>query len=319
MKKLFFAILIAGAAQLAFAQEYPTKPIRIIVPFSPGSTLDILPRLVAPHLTQALGQLVIIDNRAGAAGAIGTEAAAKATPDGYTFLMSAVGPQVHTPILYPKTPYHPVKDFAAVSQVATGPLSIVVSPSTPAKNMKELVALAKKQPGKLNFGSSGVGSVNHLLGEMVNLYAGTKIVHVPYKGNADAISNLLGGEVAMVMTGVPAVIPHAKAGKLRVVVITGRKRIPNMPEVQTMAEAGFPDAEIVIWYGLVAPAATPKKIIDRLNREVVKVMSRPDIRALFSKQGVDPEPDSPEEFAKIIRDDYARWTKVIHATGLKFD
>ncbi|OGA40840.1 MAG: hypothetical protein A3G24_28595 [Betaproteobacteria bacterium RIFCSPLOWO2_12_FULL_62_13] len=319
MKKLVLSLVIASATQLALAQEFPNKPIRIIVPFSPGSTLDILPRLLAPHLNQALGQPVIIENRAGAAGAIGTQAGAKATPDGYTLLMSAVGPQVHTPILYPKTPYHPVEDFAAVCQVATGPLSIVVRPSLPVHNLKELVAFAKKQPGKLNFGSSGVGSVNHLLGEMVNLYAGTKIVHVPYKGNADAISNLLGGEVAMVMTGVPAVIPHAKAGKLRVVVITGRKRIPSMPEVQTMAEAGLPEAEIVIWYGLVAPAATPKKIIDRLNREVVKVMSRPDIRALFSKQGVDPEPDSPEEFAKIIRDDYARWTKVIHATGLKFD
>ena len=319
MKKLVLSLVIASATQLALAQEFPNKPIRIIVPFSPGSTLDILPRLIAPHLIQALGQPVVIENRAGAGGAIGTNAGAKATPDGYTLLMSAVGPQVHTPILYPKTPYHPVEDFAAVCQVATGPLSIVVRPSLPVHNLKELVAFAKKQPGKLNFGSSGVGSVNHLLGEMVNLYAGTKIVHVPYKGNADAINSLLSGDVTMVMTGVPAVISLVQAGKLRVVVITGRKRIPSMPEVQTMAEAGLPEAEIVIWYGLVAPAATPKKIIDRLNREVVKVMSRPDIRALFSKQGVDPEPDSPEEFAKIIRDDYARWTKVIHATGLKFD
>ena len=319
MKRIFLALVIAGVMPLAFAQEYPSKPIRIIVPFSPGSTLDILPRLVAPHLHQALGQPVIIDNRAGAAGAIGTEAAAKATPDGYTFLMSAVGPQVHTPILYPKTPYHPVKDFAAVSQVATGPLSIVVSPSTPAKNMKELVALAKKQSGKLNFGSSGVGSVNHLLGEMVNLYAGTKIVHVPYKGNADAISSLLAGDVAMVMTGVPAVVSLVKAGKLRVVVITGRKRVPSMPEVQTMAEAGYPDAEIVVWYGMVAPAATPKPIINRLNRELVKVINMPDVSAMFTKQGVDPEPNSPEEFAKIIRDDYARWTKVIRSAGIKFD
>ena len=319
MKNFFLALVMAAAASLASAQQYPSKPIRVIVPFSPGSTLDILPRLIAPHLIQALGQPVVIENRAGAGGAIGTNAGAKATSDGYTLLMSAVGPQVHTPILYPKTPYHPVKDFAAVCQVATGPLSIVVNPSTPAKNMKELVALAKKQPGKLNFGSSGVGSVNHLLGEMVNLYAGTKIVHVPYKGNADAINSLLSGDVTMVMTGVPAVISLVQAGKLRVVVITGRKRIPNMPEVQTMAEAGFPDAEIVIWYGLVAPAATPKPIINRLNREVVKVMNMPDIRELFSKQGVDPEPNSPSEFAKIISDDYARWNKVIRAAGIKLD
>ena len=319
MKNFFLALVIAGATQLAYAQQYPNKPIRVIVPFSPGSTLDILPRLIAPQLIQALGQPVIIENRGGAGGAIGTDAGAKATPDGYTLLMSAVGPQVHTPILYPKTPYHPVKDFAAVCQVATGPLSIVVSPSTPAKNMQELVALAKKQPGKLNFGSSGVASVNHLLGEMVNLYAGTRIVHVPYKGNADAINSLLAGDVTMVMTGVPAVVTLVRAGKLRVVVITGRKRIPNMPEVQTMAEAGFPDAEIVIWYGLVAPAATPRPIINRLNREVVKVMNMTEIRELFSKQGVDPEPNSPAEFAKIISDDYARWSKVIRAAGIKLE
>ncbi len=319
MKNFFLALVIAGATQLAYAQQYPNKPIRVIVPFSPGSTLDILPRLIAPQLIQALGQPVIIENRGGAGGAIGTDAGAKATPDGYTLLMSAVGPQVHTPILYPKTPYHPVKDFAAVCQVATGPLSIVVNPSTPARNMKELVALAKQQPGKLNFGSSGVASVNHLLGEMVNLYAGTRIVHVPYKGNADAINSLLAGDVTMVMTGVPAVVTLVRAGKLRVVVITGRKRIPNMPEVQTMAEAGFPDAEIVIWYGLVAPAATPRPIINRLNREVVKVMNMTEIRELFSKQGVDPEPNSPAEFAKIISDDYARWSKVIRAAGIKLE
>ena len=319
MKNLFLALVFAGATQLAAAQDYPSKPIRIIVPFSPGSTLDILPRLIAPHLNQALGQPVIIENRAGAAGAIGTDAAAKATPDGYTLLMSALGPQVHTPILYPRTPYHPVKDFAAVCLVATGPLSIVVQPSLPVHNLKELIAYAKQRPGKLNFGSSGVGSVNHLLGEMVNLYAGTKIVHVPYKGNADAISNLLAGDVNMVMTGVPAVVSLVQAGKLRVIVITGSKRIPNMPEVQTMAEAGLPEAEIVVWYGLVAPAATPKPIIDRLNREVVKIMNMPDIRELFSKQGVDPETNSPEQFARMIRDDYARWTKVIRGAGIKLE
>ncbi len=319
MTRLLLALAIAGAAQLAFAQAYPSKPIRIIVPFSPGSTLDILPRLIAPHLIQALGQPVIIENRAGAAGAIGTQAGARATPDGYTLLMSALGPQIHTPILYPKTPYHPVKDFAAVSLVATGPVSIVVQPSLPVHNLKELIAYAKQRPGKLNFGSSGVGSIPHLLGEMVNLYAGTKIMHVPYKGNADAISSLLTGEVTMVMTAVPAVVSLVQAGRLRVIVITGPKRLPNMPEVPTIAEAGLPEAEILTWFGLVAPAATPRAIINRLNREVVKIMNMPDVRASFSMQGVDPEPNSPEEFAKMISDEYVRWTKVIRATGLKFD
>ncbi|MDO8595341.1 MAG: tripartite tricarboxylate transporter substrate-binding protein, partial [Sulfuricaulis sp.] len=184
---------------------------------------------------------------------------------------------------------------------------------------KELVDFAKKRPGQLNFGSTGVGSVNHLLGEMLNLYSGTKIVHVPYKGGADAISNLLAGEVAMVMTGVPPVIALAQAGKLRVIVTTGRQRMPNMPAVQTMAEAGLPNAEFVIWYGLVAPAATPKPIIGRLNGEIVKAMSLPDVRELYSKQGVDPTTNSPEQFAQLIRDEHARWTKVIRAAGIKLD
>lgn len=319
MKNLLLSLVIAGATQLASAQEYPGKPIRVIVPFSPGSAMDILVRLVAPKLHEAMGQPVIMDNRAGGGGRIGTEAGAKAAPDGYTLLMTALGPLVQTPILYPQTQYDPVKDFAAISQLATGPLVIVVHPSLPVKNVKELVDLAKRRPGQLNFGSTGVGSVNHLLGEMVNLLAGTNIVHVPYKGNAEAISNLLGGEVAMVMTGVPPVVAHAKAGKLRVIVTTGRQRMPNLPEVQTMAEAGLPDAEIVIWYGVVAPAATPKQIIGRLNREIVKAMNLPDVRERYSQQGVVPETNSPEQFAQLIRDDYARWTKVIRATGIKVE
>jgi len=319
VKNIFLCLVFAGAAQLASAQEYPGKPIRVIVPFSPGSAMDVLVRLVTPKLHEAMGQALIIDNRAGGGGRTGTEAGAKAVPDGYTLLMTALGPLLHTPILYPQTPFNPVKDFAPISLLATGPLVIVVHPSIPVKNVKELVDFAKKRPGQLNFGSTGVGSVNHLLGEMLNLYSGTRIVHVPYKGGADAISNLLAGEVAMVMTGVPPVIALAQAGKLRVIVTTGRQRMPNMPGVQTMAEAGLQNAEFVIWYGLVAPAATPKPIIGRLNGEIVKAMSLPDVRELYSKQGVDPTTNSPEQFAQLIRDEHARWTKVIRAAGIKLD
>jgi tripartite-type tricarboxylate transporter receptor subunit TctC len=304
---------------LAVAQEYPAKPIRVIVPFSPGSAMDVLVRLVTPRLHEAMGQPLIVDNRVGGGGRTGTEAGAKAVADGYTLLMTALGPLIHTPILYRQTQFDPVKDFAAISLLATGPLVIVVHPSIPARNVKELVDIAKKRPGQLNYGSTGVGSVNHLLGEMLNLYTGTNIVHVPYKGGGDAIANLLGGEVAMVMTGVPPVMALARSGKVRMIVTTGPKRMPSLPEVQTMAEAGLPNASFVIWYGLVAPEATPRNIIARLHREIVKAMAAPDLRERYAQQGVDPETNSPEQFAQIIRDDYARWTKIIRAANIKLD
>ena len=245
MKNFFLFLMIAGAAQFAAAQEYPSKPIRVIVPFSAGAPMDILVRLVAPKLYEAMGQPVIVDNRPGGGGWIGTEAATRAAPDGYTLLMSALGPLVQTPILHGKTLFNPAKDFAAIGQIATGPLVFVVHPSLPVKSVKELVDFAKKRPGQLNYGTGGVGDINHLLGEMFNLRTGTKLVHVPYKGGGDAISSLLGGEVEMVIIGIPPVIAHAKAGRLRVIVTSGRKRIPNLPEVPTMAETGLPYAVAV--------------------------------------------------------------------------
>jgi tripartite-type tricarboxylate transporter receptor subunit TctC len=313
----FWLLLIAGAMQLASAQEYPSKPIRLVVPFSAGSGMDVLGRPLARKLNEAMGQAVIADNRAGGAGRIGHEAVAKAAPDGYTLLLTALGPLIQTPILYPQTPYDPIRDFAPVGLFVTGPLVVVVHPSIPAKSLRELVELARRRPGQLNYGSTGVGSVNHLLGEMINLSAGTRIVHVPYKGAGDALIDLLGGQVEIVMAGVSPMIPYANAGRLRVIVTTGRQRIPNLPEVPTMAEAGFPDGEIVIWYGAVAPAATPRHIIGRLNSEIVKVMRLPEVREQYSKQSVVPETNSPEQYAQMIRDDYARWTKVIRATGIK--
>ena len=317
MKNLFLSLLIAGATQLAFAQEYPSKTIRFLIPFSPGSGLDILGRILTPRLNEAMGQPVIAENRAGGAGRIAHEAVARAAPDGYTLLLTAVGPMIHTPILYPQTPFDPLKDFAPISLFVTGPLVIVVHPSLPVKNMQELLAFAKARPGQLNYGSTGVGSVNHLLGEMINLSAGIKIVHVPYKGAGESLIDLIGGQVEIVMTGVSPVIPYAKAGRLRVIVTTGRQRMPALPEVPTMAEAGLPEAEIVIWYGAVAPAGTPRNIIGRLNSEIVKVMRLPEVREQYAKQSVVPETNSPEQFAQMIRDDYARWTKVIRAAGIK--
>ena len=319
LRPALIALLYAGIATAAHAQSYPTKVVRIIAPFGPGSTIDIFGRIIAPKLHEAMGQPVIVENRPGAGGMIGMDAAAKAAPDGHTLAIGALGPLAMNPVLYPKTPFDPVKDFAAVSLLATGPVVIVVHPSIPAKTVKDLVEIAKKRPGQLNFGSPGVGSSPHLTGELFKLLTGTHIVHVPYKGNAEAITDLIGGQVSIVFTGVPPVVPLAKAGKVRVIATTGKQRLASLPDVQTIAEAGLRGAEVLIWYGVVAPAATPKETIARLNREIVKVLSTPDVRERFSQQGADPESSTPEQFAQLIRDEVARWGKVIRSAGIKVE
>jgi tripartite-type tricarboxylate transporter receptor subunit TctC len=223
------------------------------------------------------------------------------------------------PALYAKTPFDPVKDFSAVSLLATGPVVIVVHPSIPAGTVKDLVELAKKRPGQLNFGSPGVGSSPHLTGELFKLITKTDIVHVPYKGNAEAITDLIGGQLSVVFTGVPPVIPLAKAGKVRVLATTGKQRLANLPDVPTIREAGIEGADVLIWYGVVAPAATPKDVVARLNREIVKIMALPDVREKFAQQGVDPASSTPEEFTQLIRDEVARWSKVIRGAGIKLE
>lgn len=316
---LIVATATATATQLANAQDFPSKPIRIIVPIPPGSTIDIIGRIIATTLTKAMGQQVVVDNRPGASGMIALTAAAKAPPDGYTLAIVALGQLVQTPaVLHPNVPFDPIKDFAAVSLLATGPVVMAAHPSLPVKNVTELVNLAKRRPGQLNFGSNGVGTANHVVAEMFKLLTNTEIVHVPYKGNVEAINGLIVGEVSIAFTGVPPVVGLAKAGRLRVLVTTGPRRIAIFPEVPTMAEVGLRDAETVFWYGATAPAATPRNIIALLNREIVKAMTLPEVRQVFSQQGLDPETNSPDEFAQLIRDDYARWTKIIRAAGIRF-
>jgi tripartite-type tricarboxylate transporter receptor subunit TctC len=312
-------LLLAGTPSLAFAQAYPVKPVRIVAPFGAGSTIDIIGRLIAPKLTEALGQPVIVENRPGAGGMIGMDAVAKSAPDGHTLIIGALGPLAMNPALYPKTPFDPVKDFAAVCLLATGPVVIAVHPSIPAQTVKDLVALAKKRPGQLNFGSPGVGSSPHLTGELFKLITKTDIVHVPYKGNAEAITDLIGGQLSIVFTGVPPVVPLAKAGKVRLLATTGKQRMPNLPDVPTIREAGIEGADVLIWYGVVAPAATPKDVVARLNREIVKIMNTPDVREKFSQQGVDPASSTPDEFAQMIRDEVIRWGKVIRSAGIKLE
>jgi len=317
------AVLCAAALAAATpvsAQTFPAgKPVRIIAPFGPGSTIDIMGRLLSPKLNESLGTPVIVENRPGAGGAIGMDAAAKAAPDGHTLAIGALGPLAMNPVLYPKTPFDPIKDFAAVSLLATGPVAIVVHPSIPAKTIKELVALAKAKPGQLNYGSPGVGSSPHLTGELFKLETGTNLVHVPYKGNAEALTDLIGGQVSIVFSGVPPVVPLVKAGKLRALATTGKTRNASLPDAPTIAEAGVRGAEVLIWYGVVAPAATPKDIIARLNRDIVKAMATPDLKEKFLQQGVDPETSTPEQFAQLIRDEHARWTKVIRTAGIRLD
>jgi tripartite-type tricarboxylate transporter receptor subunit TctC len=315
MLVMFACILVQSAS----GQSYPTKPVRIVVPFAPGSTIDIIGRIVAPKLTAALGQPVLVDNRPGGGGMVGMDAVAKAPPDGHTLVIGALGPLAMNPALYPKTPFDPLRDFAAVSLLATGPVAIAVHPSVPARNVKELVELAKRQPGKLNFGSPGVGTSPHLTGELLKMLTGTDIVHVPYKGNAEALTDLVSGRVSIVLTGVPPVVPLVKAGRVRLLATTGRQRTAQLPEVPTIVEAGVPGAQVLIWYGVVAPIATPKELVARLNREIVKIMQAPDIRDKFSQQGIEPETSTPEQFAQLIREEYARWTKVIGTAGIKLE
>lgn len=319
MKNALIALLCAGLATLAHAQGYPSKPVRIVAPFGAGSTIDIIGRLIVPKLTEALGQPVIVENRPGAGGMIGMDAVAKSAPDGHTLIIGALGPLAMNPALYPKTPFDPVKDFAAVCLLATGPVVIAVHPSIPAQTVKDLIDLAKKRPGQLNFGSPGVGSSPHLTGELFKLITKTDIVHVPYKGNAEAITDLIGGQLSIVFTGVPPVVPLAKAGKVRLLATTGKQRMPNLPEVPTIREAGIEGADVLIWYGVVAPAATPKDVVARLNREIVKIMNTPDVREKFSQQGVDPASSTPDEFAQMIRDEVTRWGKVIRSAGIKLE
>lgn len=313
------ATALLSAAPYAGAQTFPSKPVRILVGAPPGGSNDIFARAIGQRISPALGQPVVVDNRPGANQLIAADLCAKSPPDGHTLVIGALGPLAMNPALYAKTPFDPVKDFSAVSLLATGPVVIVVHPSIPAGTVKDLVELAKKRPGQLNFGSPGVGSSPHLTGELFKLITKTDIVHVPYKGNAEAITDLIGGQLSVVFTGVPPVIPLAKAGKVRVLATTGKQRLANLPDVPTIREAGIEGADVLIWYGVVAPAATPKDVVARLNREIVKIMALPDVREKFAQQGVDPASSTPEEFAQLIRDEVARWSKVIRGAGIKLE
>jgi tripartite-type tricarboxylate transporter receptor subunit TctC len=313
------AALLACVADGALAQGYPAKPIKIVVPFTPGGTTDVLARAVGQKLTANWGQPVVIDNRPGAGGNIGSEVVAKAAGDGYTLLMGTISTHGINPSLYTKLPFDAVKDFAPVSLVARVPNVLVLHPSVPANSVKELIALAKAKPGQLNFASSGNGTSIHLSGEMFKTMAGVQMSHIPYKGSAPALTDLLGGQVSLMFDNMPTALPHVKAGRLKALAVTTAKRSPALPELPTVAESGLPDFEATSWFGVLAPAATPKEIVNKLSGEIAKILKTPDVQAQLSGQGAEPVGSTAEEFATHIKSEMAKWAKVVKESGARID
>jgi tripartite-type tricarboxylate transporter receptor subunit TctC len=311
-------ILIAAAltAGGTLAQQYPSKPIRLIVPFTPGGSTDIVARVAGQKLGDALGAQVLIDNRPGAGGNIGVELAAKSAPDGYTLVMGHIGTFAVNPALYARLPYDPIRDFAPISLVAMVPNMLVVHPSLPVKSVRELIALSRSRPGQLNYGSSGAGGTPYLAVEYFKLLAKVDIAHIPYKGAAPMIIDLIGGQLSLTITGIPPLLPHVKAGKLRALAVATSKRLPLLPELPTIAEAALPGYEATSWYGVLAPAATPKEIITRINAEIVKGIARPDAAQRLAGEGAEPVTSTPEQFSTFIKSEIARWGKVIKAAGV---
>ena len=301
----------------ALAQTYPTKPIRLIVGFAPGGSTDIIARIMAQRMTEALAQQVVVDNRPAGGGLIAAQLVAQATPDGYTLIMGTSSTFGVNPSLYRNLSYDAVKDFAPIIFVSLAPNVLVVPPMVPVGSVQDLVALAKAKPGQLNFASSGKGGAAHVAGELFKLVAGIDIVHVPYKGTGQALSDLLGGQVQMSFTTVVAVLPHIKSARLKALGVTSPKRVQALPDVPTMAEANFPRVNATSWNGMLAPAGTSRAVIERLNREMQKILSAIEMREQLVRQGAQSMGGKPEEFAAFIKAEIAKWDKVVKAAGLR--
>ncbi|MGB3071690.1 MAG: tripartite tricarboxylate transporter substrate binding protein [Ottowia sp.] len=307
------------SARAEDAKAYPSKPIRLVVPFTPGGSTDILGRTIGLQLTQAWHQPVVIENVPGAGGSIGADKVAKAPADGYTLLMGHIGTLAVTPSLYAKLPYDPIKAFAAVAWVARVPNVLVVHPSVPAKTVQELVAYAKANPNKINYGSGGNGSAAHIATEYLKLQTGTQMQHVPYKGTAPAVTDLVAGQIRLMFTGVPAVMTQVKAGQLRAIAVSSPQRVKAVPELPTVAESGYPGFEADQWYGVVAPANTPKDVITKLNQQINLMLSSPEVGGRLASEGAEPTPNPPEVFAKLITSEIARWRTVIQQGKVKVE
>lgn len=311
-------LAVVSATKAADSAAYPSKPIRLIVPFAPAGSADALARTIQPPLSEALGHTLVIDNRPGASSTIGTDMAAKAAPDGYTLVMITTTHTVN-PSLIARLPFDTVKDFAAVSLVVSQPNILVVHPSVAAKSAQELVALAKSKPGAMNFASGGNGSSPHLSGELFNIVAGTRITHVPYKGSGPGVTDLLGGHVQMMFAGPLALEQHIKSGRLRPLAIADKRRSTILPDVPTMAEAGFPGVETGTWYGILAPARTPPAVVLHIQRTIVRILQAPDLKARILNQGVDIVASGPAEFEKFIIAEVAKWSRVVKAANVRAD
>jgi tripartite-type tricarboxylate transporter receptor subunit TctC len=320
--KTGLALLLTSAAMpMALAAEtaYPVKPVRMIAPYPPGGTSDIIARIAGQKLNEAWGQQIVVDNRAGANGGIGSELAAKSPADGYTLLVGNMTPIAANPSLYSKLGYDPLRDFAGVTLVAAGPNVLVVNPGLPVKSVQELVAYAKANPGKLNFGSGGAGSPAHLAGEMFKSLTGVAMTHVPYKGTVLSVNDLIAGQVQVVFSDAPPAVPHVKSGKLRALAVTGAKRTPLLPELPTVAEAGVAGFALDNWWGILVPAGTPKPIIARLNTEIVKAMQTIDVKDRFANLGVEAIWSTPAAFDDYIKTESAKLAKIIKASGARAD
>ena len=314
IRPVLLATLAMGTA-LAMAQSYPNKPIRFLVGFVAGGTNDIVARALAQKLTETLGQSVVVENRSGANTAIATEAAARAAPDGYTILLNAPGHATNPALM--KLAFDPVNDFAFISLVAEAQNIVVMHPSFPPRSVQELIALSKKRPGQINFASSGTGTTVHLSAELFQHMTGTRWVHIPYKGGGPAVIELMAGQTQIMFANMPTAIQYVRDGRLRALAVTGARRAPAAPTLPTVAESGVPGYEVTAWYGVSAPAKTPRAIVDRLHAEIVRAVNSPDLRERLTTQGADPIHLTPEQYTVFIQNEIAKWAKVIKAAGIK--
>jgi tripartite-type tricarboxylate transporter receptor subunit TctC len=319
MRIISGAVIALAFSLQTFAQNYPVKPVRLIVPFAAGGNVDITARQIAPGLSELLGQNFIVDNRVGAGGVIGAEAVAKAAPDGYTLMMGSNSTVSVAPSLYPKLAYHPVRDFAPVSLVATTPFVLVVHPSVPARSVKELIALAKTKSGRLAMASGGTGSSNHLVGELFQSLTGAKFTHVPYKGAGPAGVDLMAGQVDLLFDQLSSSVGPLKSGRIRALAVTSAARTAVFPDIPTMKEAGVADFEVTNITGVLAPAGTSAEIIGRLNAAILKVLGSASVKERFAGLALEPAPSTPEQFSVYIKEDFARWTKVVKDASIKVD
>lgn len=318
VSRLVSASLVLGlAAAAASAQPYPSRPIRMMVPFPAGGGSDTMGRIVGGKLAERLGQQIVVENRPGAAGSIGADIAARAPADGYTILLGSTSELVQYPNVNPKVPYDPLRDFAPIGMVGTIPMVLVVHPSLPVKNVRELIALAKGRPGEINFGSAGQGATTHLAVELFILLTSVKMTHVPYKGSPQAVADLVAGNVQLGIPTMPAALPFIKSGRVKVLGVTTAKRASNLPDVPTLDEAGVKGYEAALWTGILAPANTPAPIINRLNGEIAKVLELKDVKDALDRQGAEAQGSTPREFAAFLKTEYAKWARVVKEGNIR--